>query len=100
MLNKILNSKYLPYLGELILPTILSSLFAFFVYSVEIDSYDYYGDEIIFAFSSLLFFIVLVEWFRRRKYKNESPYLIRYLYVPILVIAFLLGIWYVNMLAQ
>jgi|SRR5690554_4495848 len=100
MLNKILNSKYLPYLGELILPTILSYLFAFFVYSSEFDSYDYYGDEIIFAFSSLLFFIVLVEWFRRRKYKNDSLYLIRYLYVPILVVAFVLGIWYVNMLAE
>jgi len=94
MLNKILNSKYLPYLGELVLPTILSTLFVLLVDAKGVD----YDDEIEFTFCSLLFFIVLVEWFRRRKYKNHSPYLVRYLYVPIMVLVFILGIWYINVM--
>lgn len=96
---KYLNSckKIIPYLGELVLPTILSSLFVLFVDTKDVG----YDEEVLnFTFCSLLFFIVLVEWFRRSKYKNDNPYLIRYLYVPILVIAFVLGIWYVNMMAE
>lgn len=96
--KKYLNSfeKILPYLGELVLPTILSSLFVLFVDTKGVD----YDEEIEFTFCSLLFFIVLVEWFRRRKYKNDSPYLVRYLYVPIMVLAFILGIWYINVMAD
>lgn len=97
MLNKILNSKYLPYLGELVLPTILSALFVLFV---ESKDYDYDDDLLTLIFCSLLFFIVFAEWFRRSKYKNDTPYLIRYLYIPILVVAFVFGIWYVNMLVE
>lgn len=95
MLKKILHSKYLPYIGELFLPTILSFLFVLFLDSQGV----YNSEEISFAVCSLFFFITIAEWYRRFK-NNTNKGVFKYAYIVLMVIVFILGIWYVGELGE
>lgn len=95
MLKKILNSKYLPYLAELVLPIILSSLFVMFIDSRAVRD----KEEISFAVSSLFFFVTLAEWYRRFKDNGNKNYL-KYAYIVLMILIFILGVWYVGELGE
>ena len=111
MIKKTLNSKTLTYLIELVLPTILSVLTYFLVdakannismivpNSTRHRVRNYYLDEegIIGAFIILYFFIVIIEWFRRYKLKeNNNNAFTNYIYIGVLLFIFLLSVFYIN----
>jgi hypothetical protein len=90
--NKIINSGLTPYLLELVFPIVLTSLF----YSL-IDSKDISEKDSIFGLIGFLFFFVLVlEWFRRKKDRITKVVYFKYLYVVVMLFIFILGVWYIN----
>ncbi len=94
-IRNIINLGILPYLMELILPSILSYLF--FLFS---DQKDYeISVELTITFSIIFFGLVILEWLRRYRDKNINNFL-KYLYVIIMLMVFVLGLWYVTELVS
>ena len=91
-IKKLIDSPLLPYVLELVLPTILTSLFY-----ILIDSRDFYEGETIIGFIGFLFFfIVVMEWVRRAKDKKTRTTNFKFLYVGLMLLVFILGVWYIN----
>jgi undecaprenyl pyrophosphate phosphatase UppP len=98
LLNKIINSKALTYLLELVLPTILSILLTVYMDNKydnsRLDISD--TDLITIPFIILFYFIVVIEWYRRFKTKDSKYTFEKYLYIGVVLFVFMLGIWYIN----
>ena len=98
ILNKIINSKRLIYLLELVLPTILLILFTVYVDNKKYNSkfdLDYSDTDLItISFGILFYFIVVLEWYRRFKTKDNT--IKKYFYITVIFIVFIFGIWFVN----
>lgn len=96
--EKILKSKSFSYLIELILPIILSVLFnSYFEIKHYNSDIDIDNDELItFSFSFLFFLALILEWLRRKRDKENRPKYFKYLYIPIMLLTFIFGIWYIN----
>jgi hypothetical protein len=94
-IQNIINLGILPYLAELILPSVLTYLLLLF--AEEKDSWT--SEEATVPFSLIFFALVILEWFRRHKDKSSNSYL-KYLYVVIMLIVFAFGLWYVTELAD
>lgn len=98
LFNKIINSKKAPFLLELVLPTIFSTIFTIYVenknYNSRFDLHYSDTDLITISFGILFYFIVILEWYRRFKIKDNS--IKRYFYVGVLFIVFIFGIWFTN----
>lgn len=91
-LKKIVNSKLSTYVLELVFPIILTSLFYLLIESKDISE----GDAIAGLVSFLFFFILVLEWIRRKKDKTERAYYFKYLYIGLMLLVFVLGVWYAN----
>lgn len=94
-IRNIINLGILPYLAELILPSILTYLL--FLFSDEKDSYN--SEEVAVSFSIIFFVLVILEWLRRYRDKNTSSFF-KYLYVVIMIVVFAFGLWYAKELAS
>ncbi len=81
----------LKHITELIFPTILAFLFSFFI-----DTKEFSGDKhfVIILVSIIFYLIVIVEWIRRRVDQESRPLYFNFLYIIVLIIAFILAIWF------
>lgn len=95
-LNKLINSKFSTYILELVLPVIFTLLFY-----IQMEAKDIYEKDVVAgSFSFLFFFVVVLEWIRRKKDKSDRPYYFRFLYIGLMLIIFVLGIGYANQLPE
>lgn len=92
-LNKFTNSSVSTYILELVFPIILTSLF-YLLLETKRMSVD--RDTIAGLVSFLFFFILVLEWIRRKKDKTERAYYFKYLYIGLMLLVFVLGVWYAN----
>lgn len=90
-IRNIINLGILSYLVELILPSILTYLL--FLFLDEKDSYIL--EEVTISFSIIFFLLVVLEWLRRYRDKKASNFL-KYVYVFIMLMVFVFGLWYVT----
>lgn len=95
--KKFIEGKYLVYLLELIFPTILTVLFYILV---ETKRMSVDRDMVAGFVSFLFFFILILEWIRRKKDKTERAYYFKYLYIGLMLLVFVLGVWYANELVN
>ena len=92
IISKILNSNIFFYALELVFPFILTTLFYAFVDNKEI----YDGDLIAGLVSFVFFFVLILEWIRRKKDKTNRALYYKYIYIGLMLIVFILGVWFVN----
>ena len=81
--NMFINSKSSTYTLELIFPIILTSLFYMLV---ETKRMSVDRDTISGLVSFLFFFILVLEWIRRKKDKTERVYYFKYLYIGLMIL--------------
>jgi len=93
LLIKILNSKTLLYIIELILPTTLTYLIYRYIYILV--GYDELF-ELFIVFIILLYLILIAEWQRRYKNKKNEPTYIKYFYILIMFIVFGISISFIE----
>ncbi|WP_367755843.1 hypothetical protein [Flavobacterium sp. WC2430] len=88
---------------EFVIPACLS--FFLFQYVHKIESYGYgyshnISDTIVYVFSALFFVILLLEWIRRYKSEKDKYLVFTYIYIVIMVIAFMLSIKYIALMFE
>lgn len=110
--NKLFNRVKLSYVLELMIPIFLSLLYFIFIDSTNYSKktiflenrkryyYTEYADIIWLIFSLSFFLITIAEWRRRCKTQKTEHFLIKYIYILIMLLIFLLGIWFINILIQ
>lgn len=92
-LDVLLNSTLFLGLVELIVPTFFSLLFKAYVESIELYQMPY----LIVQFVCMFYFVLLFEWLRRYREEAINSKYIRYVYLIIMAIVFIMGIWYAEM---
>lgn len=88
---------------ELVIPACLS--FFLFEYVDKKESYGYgrryeISDEIPYLFLGLFFAILFLEWIRRYKSEKDKFVVYRYIYVVVLIIAFVLSVKYIGLMFE
>jgi uncharacterized membrane-anchored protein len=96
LLQKIADSKILIFILELVLPIILTSLFYLLVDSKDLYGYDVEDEYIITLVSFLFFFILFIEWLRRKKDTTNRPTYFKYVYIIVMFFVFIFSVWYIN----
>lgn len=88
---------------ELIIPACLS--FFLFEYVDKKESYGYgsnheISDDIPYLFTGLFFVVLFFEWIRRYKSEKDKYVAFRYIYIIVMVIAFMLSIKYIGLMFE
>lgn len=100
---KLTNLEVLTGTFELVIPICLS--FFLFEYVDKKESYGYgrrhdISDDIPYLFSGLFFVILFFEWIRRYKSEKDKYLVFRYVYIMVMVIAFMLSIKYIGLMFE
>jgi len=80
-------------LAELSFPLVLSYIIVLFA-----DERDIYAKEIINSIIGLLFIVLILEWSRRYLKGSERPKYESYIFLPVIFIFFLLGLYILTLL--
>lgn len=103
----IFNRLKLSYVLELMIPVFFTLLFSLFMKSkdyikhsgfgdIKTESYVKYADELLWIFSLSFFLITVAEWIRRHKTNKPEHFILKYLYIGLILLVFILGIWFVK----
>jgi hypothetical protein len=88
---------------EVVIPTCLSFFLFEYIDKIESDGYGYshnISDDIPYIFSGLFFAILFLEWIRRYKSEKDKYAVFRYIYIIVMVIAFMLSIKYIELMFE
>lgn len=88
---------------ELVIPLCLS--FFLFEYVDKKESYGYgryheISEDIPYLFTGLFFVILFLEWIRRYKSGKDKYLAFRYIYIIVMVVAFMLSIGYIGLMFE
>lgn len=100
---KLTNLEVLTGVIELVIPLCLSFFLFEYVEKKESDGYGSYheiSDEIPYLFTGLFFVVLFLEWIRRFKSGKDKFLAFRYIYVIIMVVAFMLSIRYIGLMFE
>jgi undecaprenyl pyrophosphate phosphatase UppP len=79
---------------EVIFATILILVFGFYV-SKKVE-YPY-KEIFIFVFTLMMLLILITEWMRRKVLKENRPKYEKYIYIPLMFLMLLFGIWFISL---
>ncbi len=100
---KITIIKFVTRIIELAFPACLS--FFLFEYIDKKESYGFgrshtISEDIAYVFSGLFFAILFLEWVRRYNSEKDKYVVFRYIYIIVMVIAFILSIKYIGLMFE
>lgn len=103
--NQLFNRIKLSYVLELMIPIFFTLLFSLFIKSkdyikhqssIRTESSIKYADELFWIFSLSFFLITIAEWVRRHKTNKSEYFILKYLYIGLMLLVFILGLWFVK----